>query len=91
MILSKMLAIHGFLWIHTNVTRQVLFVHNFWLNEGEMRECRSHAGAMQEVEAVCRMVLPPNEGDLAYMMFGMKCFIAPNSLRLLKFPKLELI
>ena len=56
-----------------------------------MRECRSHAGAMQEVEAVCRMVLPPNEGDLAYMMFGMKCFIAPNSLRLLKFPKLELI
>ena len=51
MILSKTYAITGFLWIHKNVTRQVLFMHNFWLNEGEMTQC---TGAMQEVEAECR-------------------------------------
>ena len=50
MILSKTLAINGFLWIDTNVIRQVLFMHNFWLNEGEV----TSAGAMQEVEAECR-------------------------------------
>ena len=59
MMLSKTLAIDGFIWIHTNVTRKVLVMHSIWLNEG----VKEPAGD----EAECRRVLP-NKGDLARMV-----------------------
>ena len=53
----------GYQWVSIDtykcVTMQVLFMHNFWLKEEEMRG----AGDIQEVDSECRRA-PPNQGDL---------------------------